>query len=70
MDSPFKMDYLLDVDAAYRLFYSQGAQGNIIWGGVCVCVLPSGGIGMRDGTSLFNRAHELEDIMRLFGGVS
>ncbi|XP_039205282.1 phosphatase and actin regulator 1 isoform X4 [Crotalus tigris] len=26
MDSPFKMDYLLDVDAAYRLFYSQGAQ--------------------------------------------
>ncbi|KAF7248599.1 Phosphatase and actin regulator 1 [Varanus komodoensis] len=28
MDSPFKMDYLLDVDSAYRLFYSQGAQGN------------------------------------------
>lgn len=28
MDSPFKMDYLLDVDAAYRLFYSQGAQGH------------------------------------------
>ncbi|XP_060100203.1 phosphatase and actin regulator 1 isoform X4 [Heteronotia binoei] len=26
MDSPFKMDYLLDVDSAYRLFYSQGAQ--------------------------------------------
>ncbi|XP_060630811.2 phosphatase and actin regulator 1 isoform X4 [Anolis sagrei] len=26
MDSPFKMNYLLDVDSAYRLFYSQGAQ--------------------------------------------
>lgn len=45
MDSPFKMDYLLDVDSAYRLFYSQGAQGNLICGGggggrggVCVCV--------------------------------
>lgn len=33
-------------------------------------LLPSGGKGMKERTSLSNRAYELEkDIIRLFGGV-